>query len=105
MKFLLGLLAGIVAGLMLAPASGSETRRRISEGANDLAESSRERVQQVSETAKQKARQISNMSAEKVQQASEYAKQKAGDIGGEVGRHAAEAVTDAITEKIQRKTA
>ncbi|MGH9590349.1 MAG: YtxH domain-containing protein [Terracidiphilus sp.] len=104
MKFLLGLLAGIVAGLMLAPASGSETRRRISEGANDLAESSRERVQQVSETAKQKARQVSNLAADKVQQASDYARQKAGDIGGDVGRHA-EAATDALTEKIQRRTA
>jgi len=100
MKFLLGLLAGIVAGLMLAPASGTETRRRISEGASDLAESSRETMQHVSDTARQKARQASNMANQKVQQASEYVKQKASDMG-----HAAESATDTITEKIERRTA
>lgn len=100
MKFLLGLLAGIVAGFMLAPASGTETRRRIGEGASDLAESSREKMQHVSDTARQKARQASNMANQKVQEASEYVKQKAVDVG-----RAAESVTDAITEKIDRMTA
>lgn len=104
MKFLLGLLAGIIAGLMLAPASGTETRRRISEGASDLAESSREKMQHVSDTARQKARQASTMANQKVQQASEYVKQKASDIGADIG-HLAESTTDAITEKIERKTA
>ena len=103
MKFVLGLLAGIIAGLMLAPASGTETRRRIGESASDLAESSRETMQQVSDTARQKARQASNMASQKVQQASEYVK-KAGDVAGDIGRRAAEA-TDAINEKIDRKTA
>ena len=100
MKFLLGLLAGIVAGFMLAPASGTETRRRISEGASDLAETSREKMQHVSDTARQKARQASNMANQTVQQASEYVKQKAVDVG-----RAAESATDAITEKIDRMTA
>lgn len=104
MKFLLGLLAGIIAGFMLAPASGTETRRRISEGASDLADSSREKMQHVSDTARQKARQASNMANQKVQQASEYVRQKAGDIG-DVGRRAAESATDAITEKIERRSA
>lgn len=94
MKFLLGLLAGIVAGFMLAPASGTETRRRIGEGASGLADSSREKMQQVSDAARQKAHQ-----------ASDYVKQKAGDMGGDIGRRAAESATGAITEKIERKTA
>lgn len=105
MKFLLGMLTGIFAGLMLAPASGSETRRRISESASDFADSSREKAQQVSDAARQKARQVSNAANEKVQQASEYAKQKAGDIGGETGRRIAESATEALTEKVQRRTA
>jgi gas vesicle protein len=100
MKFLFGMLTGIIAGLMLAPASGSETRRRISEGANDFAENSRDAVRNVSETARQKARQASNMANEKVHQASEYARQKAGDIS-----RAAENATDAVAENIQRRTA
>ncbi|HEX8713610.1 MAG TPA: YtxH domain-containing protein [Terracidiphilus sp.] len=100
MKFLLGMLTGIIAGLMLAPASGSETRRRITESANDFAETSREKAQHVSDVARQKARQVGNMANEKVQQASEYARQKASDAG-----HAAEAASDAVNEKIQRRTA
>jgi gas vesicle protein len=100
MKFLLGMLTGIIAGLMLAPASGSETRRRITETANDLAETSREKMQQVSETARQKARQVSNAANEKVHQASEYARQKAGDIS-----RTAENASDTATENIQRRTA
>lgn len=105
MKFLLGLLSGAIAGLLLAPARGSETRRRISEGASDLAQTSREKAQQVADATRQKARDVSNMASEKVQRASEAAKQKAGDIGGDVGRRTAEAATDAITENVQRKTA
>lgn len=100
MKFVLGMLTGIIAGLMLAPASGTETRRRITETANDFAETSREKMQQVSETAKQKARQVSNAANEKVHQASEYARQKAGEIS-----RTAETATDTATENIQRRTA
>ena len=100
MKFLLGMLTGIIAGLMLAPASGSETRRRLSESANDFAETSREKAQHVSDTARQKARQAGNMASEKVQQATDYAKQKAGEAS-----HAIETAGDAVNEKIQRRTA
>jgi gas vesicle protein len=100
MKFVLGMLTGIIAGLMLAPASGAETRRRITESANDLAESSRDAVRNVSETARQKARQVSNMANEKVHQASEYAREKTGEI-----TRAAENAADAATENIQRRTA
>ncbi|HEV2133718.1 MAG TPA: YtxH domain-containing protein [Terracidiphilus sp.] len=107
MKFLLGILTGIIAGLMLAPASGSETRRRISEGANDLVENSREKMQQASQTARQKARQVSDMANEKVQQATDkvhqaadYARQKAADI-----TRSAETTTDTVAENIQRRTA
>ena len=100
MKFLLGLVTGIFAGLMFAPSSGSETRRRITESANDLVETSREKMQHVSDTARQKARQASNAANEKVHQASEYARQKAGDIS-----RAAENATDAATDSVQRRTA
>lgn len=100
MKFLLGILTGIIAGLMLAPSSGTETRRRISESANDFVESGREKARHVTETAQQKARQASSMASERVQQASDYAKQKANDMG-----RAAENMGDAVSEKIQRRTA
>jgi gas vesicle protein len=100
MKFLLGLVTGIFAGLMFAPSSGSETRRRISESANELVESGRDKARQVSETAQHKVRQASNMASDKVQQATDYAKQKTNDIG-----RAAENAGDAINEKIQRRTA
>jgi gas vesicle protein len=41
-KFLLGLSIGVGLGILFAPMSGEETRRNLSDRANDLAESARE---------------------------------------------------------------
>ncbi len=78
MRFLIGFITGIFAGLMLAPSSGTETRRRITQSANDFAESSRERMQNASDAAHQRARQFSNMANEKMQKAGDYVVEKAG---------------------------
>jgi gas vesicle protein len=100
MKFLFGIFTGIVVGLMLAPSSGSETRSRIADSANDFVDTSREKVRHASESAQKKAHEVSSLINEKAQQASDYARQKADDIS-----RSAQTAADAITEKIQRKTA
>jgi gas vesicle protein len=41
-KFLLGMGIGVGLGILFAPMSGEETRRNLSDRANDLAESARE---------------------------------------------------------------
>ena len=100
MKFWIGLLtgfaAGITVGVLFAPARGSVTRRRIAQSAGDLADTSREKIHDVSRMAKRKARQISQMANEKVGLASDFAREKAVDISHAV---------NAVTEKLQRATA
>jgi gas vesicle protein len=103
MKFWIGFFAGISAGLtvgvLFAPARGAVTRRRIVETAEDLAETSREKMDDMTRAARGKARDVSQMVREKVQWASGFAKDRADDIGEAVGTAAS-----AITENLHRVT-
>ena len=100
MKFWIGLLTGVAVGVtvgvLFAPARGSVTRRRIVQTAGDLADTSREKIHDVSYAAKRKARRVSHMANEKVQQASDFAREKAGSIGQAV---------NSISERLQRTSA
>ena len=78
MRFLLGLLSGVVLGMMVAPAPGRETREELA----------------------QKARELSELPAQKAAEMAEASKQKAGDLGARVGRQAAEAAVEAATSKL-----
>ena len=80
MKFLLGLLTGVMVGMVLAPAPGRETREELIE----------------------KAREWSDF-ASKAEQLAEASKEKAGEIGARVGREAAEKAVQAATDKILGK--
>lgn len=74
MRFLLGFAIGFGFGLVMAPASGAETRHNIVQRVRDLAEIPRQ----------------------KVEEAAESAKERAGELGSRVGREAAEAAVDAV---------
>ena len=78
MKFILGFAVGVVLAILYAPAPGEETRGRLAEKARDLA-----RLPQ------QKAEELARIS-----------KEKAGDLGGRVGRQAAEAAVEAVRSEI-----
>ncbi|HEX8713897.1 MAG TPA: YtxH domain-containing protein [Terracidiphilus sp.] len=95
-----GFTAGITVGLLFAPARGSVTRRRIAQTAGDLADTSCEKVHDVTRAARRKARHVSQMTNERIQKVSDFASGKADDIG-----RAVEAVTGAVTEKFHRRTA
>ncbi len=76
MKFLMGLFLGFGVGLLVAPASGEETRRNLAENLNDLSE----------------------VPVRKMREAAEAAQEKAGEIGANVGRKVAEAAVEALRE-------
>jgi len=87
MKFLLGFAIGFGGALLLAPARGEETRQRLMEKAQRVANTSKSKMD------------------ETVQQFSDAAREKAGEIGSEVGRRAAEAVVASMTGKPESRTA
>jgi gas vesicle protein len=54
-EILIAFAAGVVAGIMLAPASGSETRKKIADTAEDLFSTAKDRVNDRKESIKAKA--------------------------------------------------
>jgi|GEM_PF-1210969 len=54
-EILIAFAAGVVAGIMLAPASGSETRKKIADTAEDLFSTAKDRVSDRKESIKAKA--------------------------------------------------
>jgi gas vesicle protein len=82
MKFFLGFGIGLAAGLLFAPASGRDTRRRLQEKFEDTMNASEEKVN------------------ETVQDIAERGRQKAGELGGRLGRQAAEGAVDAVTQRV-----
>jgi gas vesicle protein len=85
MRFLLGFAIGFGLGVLMAPASGAETRDKIAQ-----------RIRDVAEIPRQKA-----------EKAAEAAKQRVGELGSRVGREVAEAAVDAVEKDVlgQNKTA
>lgn len=81
MKFLLGFGIGFAGALLLAPARGDETRRKLMAKAQDVASTSRQKMDQTAQQIEQAARE------------------KAGAIGSAVGRQAAEAVVESMMGK------
>ena len=75
LKLMAGILFGTAVGLLIAPAAGSETRRRLMQAARDPEELGREAVANIRE--------------------------KAGEMGANLGRQAAEkAVERVVPEKL-----
>lgn len=82
MKFLIGLAIGAWIGLLCAPARGEETRNRLARQAADLASRSQRGFEA------------------KAHEVAERSREKAGEIGSEVGRRAAEAAVQAVSDEL-----
>jgi len=78
MKFLLGFGIGIGLGMIFAPESGAETRRKLRESFADLA----------------------RIPEEKMQAAADALEQKAGDLGSRIGRQAAQAAVENVRKDV-----
>jgi gas vesicle protein len=70
LRFIAGLVCGTGVGLLIAPASGESTRRRLLEAARDPEQMAREAVTNIRE--------------------------KAGDMGADLGRQAAQKAVDQV---------
>lgn len=70
LKFIAGLVCGAGVGLLMAPASGEDTRRRLAQAVRDPQELARETVSNIRE--------------------------KAGDMGADLGRQAAQKAVDQV---------
>ena len=81
MRFISGFGIGVLLGLFYAPASGKATRRRLIHEAEEL-----------SDLPERKAAQIAEMG-----------KAKAGEMGAEIGRQAAEAAVQAVTDTLMQR--
>jgi gas vesicle protein len=75
MKFLLGFAVGLGLGLLFAPASGEETRRRL--------------ISKMENKTRGKATGIADISQE-----------KAGQVGEDIGRRVAEAAVQAVKDDL-----
>jgi len=82
MNFLFGLALGYGIGLLIAPERGDVMRERLMDKAKDLASVPREKMEQT------------------IRDAAASTQQRAGEIGSEVGRRAAEAAVQAVSEEL-----
>lgn len=78
MKFLAGVGIGFGVGLLIAPARGQETRRKLKEKAEQVAEAPRKKAVETLEASKGKA----------------------GAMGEKIGRQVAEAAVDTLKERL-----
>jgi gas vesicle protein len=80
LKFVIGILCGVAAGLLLAPAAGSETREELMQRIKDPASLARDKVRQIRE--------------------------QAGEMGANMGRQAAQRTVDKIVpESLNQRSA
>lgn len=72
-------------GMLLAPAPGEQTRRSVARKARDLVEMPQRKIE------------------EGIEQAAEATKEKAADLGGKIGREAAETAVETVREGVLGK--
>ena len=86
LAFLVGAVAGGIAGILFAPDKGSETRRKLRKGAGELYTKGEKILEETGHALGEKAHEISDA-----------ARGKAGELGG-AARHQVDAVKAALAE-------
>ena len=81
-RFIFGLGIGIGLGMILAPASGEETREMIAENLADIADAPRRKIEETFDDVQRQA----------------------GEIGSRIGQNMAESAVEAVRPNIGRKT-
>ena len=91
LKFIAGLAAGYAVGLLIAPASGEETRQRLMEQARELPDRARE--------VADKARDLAQAPQRKANEFLNELPNKAADVAAETARKATEQAVGRVREK------
>ena len=86
LAFFIGAVAGGITALLLAPDKGSETRRKLRQGASELYAKGEKIIEETGSTV-----------GEKVHDLAAAARGKAGEVGG-AARHQVDAVKAAVSE-------
>jgi gas vesicle protein len=86
LAFLIGAVAGGVAGILLAPDKGSETRRKLRQGAGDMYAKGEKILEEAGHALGEKAHGVADAT-----------RTKAGELAG-AGRHQVDAVKAAFAE-------
>jgi gas vesicle protein len=84
LAFLLGVVAGGVTAILLAPDRGSETRRRLREGARDLYRKGEEMAGEAKGTVEERAHSLADAARHRVDQLSSAARSQAAAVKGAV---------------------
>ena len=95
--FGIGLIAGATAALLMAPASGEETRRRLGEGARDAGDRIRDRSRELGGQLRERYDDVSGRVVETSREASERVRDTTDQVVGEV-KSQADRVSHAIDE-------
>ncbi len=79
-SFLIGAAAGFVAGILLAPASGKETRKKIGEEINKGTEKAKEGIEKIAHEAEKGFRTVRDKTQEGIGVIKEFVEKKKGDL-------------------------
>jgi gas vesicle protein len=79
-SFLIGAAAGFVAGILLAPASGKETRKKIGEEINKGTEKAKEGIEKIAHEAEKGYRAVRDKTQEGIGVIKEFVEKKKGDF-------------------------
>jgi gas vesicle protein len=102
---LVGAAAGLVAGLLLAPASGEETRRRLGERAAEAGGRARERAAQLVDRVREGAAQVGERATEAAQALGQRVRAQVGSWVGAVQQTAGEALRADTTAPVLAEAA
>ena len=81
---LLGAAVGVAVGILLAPDKGSETRKKMADGASDLATDAEEEIKEVIDVLKKKVSEMESTLSKGLDAAKKMVEEKSNEIKSKV---------------------
>ena len=77
---MLGAAVGVAVGILLAPDKGTETRKKMADGASDLADNAEEEIKEVIDSLKKKVSEMEGLLSKGLDEAKKMVEEKAHQI-------------------------